>query len=154
MNDNQDGDNDVDEWEPQFIFTFLFPIAFIIVELYLLLGPPGGAVHGDLTLAYALTLPSSLLFIWSPNPPIILISFGAIIQYIILGFALDILPLYLDRRKRIADAKRKSENRCPNCEYDLTGNESGQCPECGEKLKDNDNTVLNNDEDKQTSDGE
>lgn len=26
---------------------------------------------------------------------------------------------------------RHSTNRCPKCSYDLTGNESGVCPECG-----------------------
>lgn len=26
-------------------------------------------------------------------------------------------------------------NRCTNCEYDLTGNQSGRCPECGEPVR-------------------
>jgi hypothetical protein len=26
--------------------------------------------------------------------------------------------------------------RCPSCEYDLTGNTSGVCPECGQRLTD------------------
>ena len=34
--------------------------------------------------------------------------------------------------------RRSRRNRlighCPNCEYDLTGNTSGVCPECGERL--------------------
>lgn len=30
--------------------------------------------------------------------------------------------------------KRKSGNQCPYCDYDLTGNQSGICPECGQQI--------------------
>lgn len=34
--------------------------------------------------------------------------------------------------------QRRRKGHCANCDYDLTGNESGVCPECGEQLKDAD----------------
>lgn len=30
--------------------------------------------------------------------------------------------------------RRPTEGHCPNCNYNLTANESGKCPECGTKL--------------------
>lgn len=30
--------------------------------------------------------------------------------------------------------RRRRPGRCPTCDYDLTGNVTGICPECGEKL--------------------
>lgn len=44
------------------------------------------------------------------------------------------------RRKPIDDAPR-----CPLCEYDLTGNESGICPECGEIVARSDSPSKNAD---------
>jgi ribosomal protein L37AE/L43A len=32
------------------------------------------------------------------------------------------------------EAERRGRNVCPRCEYDLTGNTSGRCPECGAVL--------------------
>ena len=31
-------------------------------------------------------------------------------------------------------ARRRRSGECTNCGYDLTGNESGVCPECGEAI--------------------
>ncbi len=31
--------------------------------------------------------------------------------------------------------QRVTEGGCPNCHYDLTGNVSGVCPECGTPIK-------------------
>jgi len=31
--------------------------------------------------------------------------------------------------------RKLGPNACPSCGYDLTGNESGECPECGETTK-------------------
>jgi hypothetical protein len=38
------------------------------------------------------------------------------------------------KRLVIRDARR-SRGLCPGCAYDLTGNESGVCPECGEERR-------------------
>ena len=38
-----------------------------------------------------------------------------------------------DRRRRIAEERRYS-GQCASCGYDLTGNVSGICPECGEEV--------------------
>lgn len=40
------------------------------------------------------------------------------------------LPLVTRRRKR----RRRKRGLCVKCGYDLRGNESGVCPECGEKV--------------------
>ena len=36
------------------------------------------------------------------------------------------------QRRNLLRAKRLAEGRCLGCGYDLTGNLSGVCPECGE----------------------
>jgi len=46
------------------------------------------------------------------------------------GIAPRFLP-YLSRRRRKA---RAGLNLCSRCDYDLTGNVSGVCPECGHSL--------------------
>ncbi len=33
--------------------------------------------------------------------------------------------------RRIEGRERRSENRCSDCGYDLSGNTTGVCPECG-----------------------
>lgn len=38
------------------------------------------------------------------------------------------------RRGSLAD-RRIREGHCPFCDYNLTGNESGTCPECGRRVE-------------------
>jgi len=51
-----------------------------------------------------------------------------------LLFFLAILPAFrfiswLERRELLAKV-----GKCPSCTYDLTGNETGECPECGKSI--------------------
>lgn len=39
--------------------------------------------------------------------------------------------VWIDRR----DQRRMDPTRCSNCDYDLTGNVSGICPECGTAIR-------------------
>ena len=45
--------------------------------------------------------------------------------------------------------RRLPEDSCRNCRYDLTGNESGVCPECGSPVKE-DATPMRNDVSRRT----
>src|SRR5436190_1201662 len=42
------------------------------------------------------------------------------------------MPRVLRRRR---DRRRKAARRCRRCDYNLTGNVSGVCPECGRSVK-------------------
>lgn len=44
------------------------------------------------------------------------------------------LPITRPVRRFFKARKRAKQNRCAKCDYDLTGNESGICPECGKKI--------------------
>lgn len=48
------------------------------------------------------------------------------------------LPLLYECRKCGTESRgerfRDYESKCPTCQYDLTGNQSGTCPECGQKI--------------------
>src|SRR5262245_61134316 len=44
------------------------------------------------------------------------------------------LYLLLEGRWVIGRIVRGLEGTCPRCGYDITGNQSGRCPECGTKL--------------------
>ena len=44
---------------------------------------------------------------------------------------LRILRLKREAKRLEIEAGRRDRNVCPKCEYDLTGNTSGRCPECG-----------------------
>ena len=53
---------------------------------------------------------------------------------IAVGVALLVVNFVIVSRRNAAKVRgqRAAElNRCPNCEYDLTGNTSGRCSECG-----------------------
>ena len=43
-------------------------------------------------------------------------------------------PIYAMVREDRTRRERKRRGFCVHCDYDLTGNESGVCPECGEKI--------------------
>jgi hypothetical protein len=42
-----------------------------------------------------------------------------------------VLPLLVGASRLVAWRRRRRTGGCPNCGYDLTGNVSGVCPECG-----------------------
>lgn len=55
---------------------------------------------------------------------------AASIMLSLTGVILILLVIHAwwhDRRAR----KRAARGHCPSCDYNLTGNESGSCPECG-----------------------
>ncbi len=53
------------------------------------------------------------------------------VPYWFLILTLAIAPIYWWRKKRM---QLKRVGKCPSCGYDLTGNESGVCPECGKTI--------------------
>ena len=65
-------------------------------------------------------------FVASPTEPL----------FITVGVALLVLALLSDVLWRLADAReRRQLGCCPACGYDLTGNVSGRCPECGKETE-------------------
>ena len=44
------------------------------------------------------------------------------------------VPLWVKQARRDARARRRRRGQCPHCGYDLSGNASGVCPECGETV--------------------
>lgn len=48
-------------------------------------------------------------------------------------FLTALLPAWVlgHRLRRVRRLRRQSAGRCPHCSYNLTGNVSGACPECG-----------------------
>jgi hypothetical protein len=72
-----------------------------------------------------------------PPPPYRELTQRVIVPYFALatlaGFEPAILLLMAARRMRSAarGRKRNKVGHCPTCGYDITGNTSGTCPECG-----------------------
>lgn len=52
-----------------------------------------------------------------------------VITFTLCGLALGFILWWLNERRF-----RVPPGHCPNCDYDLTGNVSGVCPECGERI--------------------
>jgi len=55
-----------------------------------------------------------------------------------LFLAIALIPLFVGLRKKWLEGVRTMRTRlgrCPECDYDLTGNVSGVCPECGEEVE-------------------
>jgi hypothetical protein len=86
-------------------------------------------VHGNMTCSYSATdteedrkrafMPSRFVRFHAPAwlPPLV---FGAYPTWCLIGAI----------RKR----RRLGRNQCVYCRYDLTGNQSGACPECGKRV--------------------
>ena len=58
----------------------------------------------------------------------------ALLAGVIIGICACVgMAIYtlLGRSDRFRRAIRRVRGLCPECAYDLTGNESGVCPECG-----------------------
>jgi hypothetical protein len=49
------------------------------------------------------------------------------------GLALLVVPQIIAAPAKYIGRSRRRRGRCVQCGYDLTGNESGVCPECGTK---------------------
>jgi hypothetical protein len=63
---------------------------------------------------------------------------GAVVAavYVVVAYGLVVCVSYdAYRRQRLrAAGRRRLQGRCVRCDYDLTGNVSGVCPECGERV--------------------
>ena len=54
------------------------------------------------------------------------------VPHVYVGALLCVYPAYVTvRRRRSSPASRRRRGLCEGCGYDLTGNKSGVCPECG-----------------------
>jgi hypothetical protein len=63
----------------------------------------------------------------------------ASVRHVLAGATFGALPaatLLRAVRRRLRRRIRRRRGKCPACGYDLTGNVSGVCPECGEKGSD------------------
>ncbi len=49
----------------------------------------------------------------------------------LLSVAFSTALLWLRTHQRTASIRRTRRGQCPKCEYDLAGNTTGICPECG-----------------------
>ncbi len=76
-------------------------------------------LFGALSAPFALCVMTSMLI--SSNPVFAVLASAALIAALVAGLR----ELYLDT---LRDVPR---GVCAGCGYDLTGNESGVCPECG-----------------------
>ena len=65
-----------------------------------------------------------------PPPPIAYTVRALYTPWAFWTFITALLPAWA-LRHRLRRLHRQSPGRCPHCSYDLTGNVSGICPECG-----------------------
>ncbi|HWE95629.1 MAG TPA: hypothetical protein VG269_16815 [Tepidisphaeraceae bacterium] len=52
-----------------------------------------------------------------------------------LAFLLGRVYIRWDEKNPLRESRRRLGIVCPKCDYDLTGNVSGTCPECGGKVR-------------------
>ena len=90
---------------------------------------PGDAGRVD---AYRQQLDSHFMgFSWSGGPAKSVDTYLSLsLPYWFLTLVFALLPtIWLIKWRR---RRNLPDNPCPSCGYDLTGNESGECPECGQ----------------------
>ena len=71
-------------------------------------------------------------FVW--RPPVVgrPAAIHLRVPHVYVGALLCVYPAYVAvRRRRSSPASRRRRGLCEGCGYDLTGNKSGVCPECG-----------------------
>ncbi len=54
--------------------------------------------------------------------------------FVVLGIPICLVLLFWFLERVGFLPRRYQPGHCPNCDYDLTGNLSGRCPECGSKI--------------------
>jgi hypothetical protein len=77
-------------------------------------------------------------FHWEPLPPIDLSGVFSVFIVSEVNFRYDVLAIIfiaatvlVSLKWLVAYRRRAIANQCRNCDYNLTGNVSGVCPECG-----------------------
>ncbi len=55
--------------------------------------------------------------------------------------AIPLFPLAIATLRRFRRFRRRRMNACPHCGYNLTGNESGVCPECATPVPEQETTA-------------
>lgn len=110
------------------IFVLLQAIFFTLIgdrfEVRAQYASIAGSVYATLILAFALTRATNLRA-GAGNS----VAVGFAIAVLCVLIATGRLTIHISRR---ANRHRSSPSRfCDACEYDLTGNTSGRCPECG-----------------------
>ena len=53
------------------------------------------------------------------------------VAWVVVAIAVSAGTLYAIRRPDEVRQRRKAKGHCAGCDYDLAGNVSGVCPECG-----------------------
>ena len=109
----------------------IVPAAYIAMAIIFLWGTRAGHGWGEAPLL-CISMPAALLAFPLIGQGInqdvaITIGLGAsVMQYAILGYVMDRLS-----------SSRERKGLCKSCGYNLTGNVSGRCPECGQGLLEN-----------------
>jgi hypothetical protein len=77
-----------------------------------------------------------LQVLWSDVVILCLLILGALMAAAGLEilYLLILLPVGLVWYRHRSSVRRHPPGHCKKCGYDLTGNESGRCPECGQPL--------------------
>jgi len=71
-------------------FVFGFPLAYSMISVYLIFGPPGGAGHGwGIKIAYYLALPASVIMRHQVQGVAYLLILLGIFQYAVIGLLAD-----------------------------------------------------------------
>lgn len=68
-----------------------------------------------------------------PPPPVAYTVRALYTPWALWTLLTALLPAWSLRRRMIRRSARRAD-RCPHCSYDLTGNISGVCPECGKSV--------------------
>ena len=95
--------------------------------------------------ASVFTLFYGTLIVYQATPSVLFLVWrhGAVVRYTngwiaivaILSFGLLWIPTLIYLNKKVKRRLRDIHSLCRHCEYNLTGNISGICPECGKEIK-------------------
>ncbi len=81
------------------------------------------------------------LIIWTPGFVVAMLLSSYVSIEVVLVFCVNmacfgLVGEFVGRRvEKNKRRKRRIDGLCENCGYDLTGNESGKCPECGTAIE-------------------
>jgi len=109
------------------LIRYWMPTIYLLVAIFVCL-PNSGAGHAWGAGAFFLiSFPAILL--WEPlDAGLVLGLLLCATQWFVIGYACERGWFAFKRRR---DRRKSIERRCIRCGYDLLGNESGRCPECG-----------------------
>ena len=111
-----------------FVIMALYVMGFLIIAWGVVRRPLMICLVASVTVAYASVVPPAVAGARTPN---FMIGIAGLVISTLIWMTLHLAGLFLSKYAGDRIYPRFAKGMCEGCGYDLRGNVSGRCPECG-----------------------